>query len=445
MNLFSAPISGLSGVVSLPGDKSLSHRAILIASLAQGDSQIENFQVSGVTRVMLEAIEMLGVRWELEGSTLTVHGRGINGWHNPAQPIHCGNSATTMRLLAGALSICGVTATLDGSSGLRNRPMDRIVDPLQQMGVPVQATSGKAPLRFTRPSYPLKGLLHTLPVASAQVKTCLLLAGLVAGEPTTLVEPGPSRDHTERLFRQQGFDVQSQAILENGDRIYQTRLAPPQRLVFSPLQMQLPGDFSSAAFLIVAGLVVPGSLVELRNVGLNPTRTGLLDALLAMGADIQILAQDVQGGEPTGTLLVKNSKLKGIEIHGDLVVRMIDEFPIFAVAAACAQGSTIVRDSTELRHKESDRIGCLAAELQKLGVSIEEQEDGFAIEGCGGLPHGGLVQTHGDHRLSMALTVAGLAAPGPVLVQDGNIYRESFPEFVRILNRLGAGIREESA
>ena len=441
MNLISSPGSPLQGVMCVPGDKSLSHRAALFAALADGESRIENFLVSGVTRAMLEALTALGVVWRLEDQggqrrRLVVQGRGLRGLSSPTEALDCGNSATTMRLLAGALAAAGVPATLDGSDGLRRRPMDRVVEPLQQMGVAIQATGGCAPLILRPSAFPLRPLQYSLPVASAQIKTCLLLAALAAGGPTTLVEPGPSRDHSERMLRSMGVSITSEKGYQDGKPLYTTSLTPPKGLVLSPLAMALPGDFSSAAFLIVAALITPGSAVTIQEVGLNSARTGLLDALLGMGADICITSQANRSGEPVGDLHVKYSLLHGATICGEQVVRMIDEFPIFAIAAAYASSPTTVSEAAELRLKESDRIAVLCEELRKLGVQAVEHPDGFTIQG-GTAVQGGTIQPHGDHRLAMSLAVAGLASQAPVAIQDAQIIKESFPEFTQTLQALG--------
>ena len=442
--LHAAPGAGLHGEVGpgngLPGDKSLSHRAALFAALAEGESRIENFLVSGVTQAMLEALTALQVPWELEGSTLTVQGRGLRGWTPLTEPvIYCGNSATTLRLLAGALAAWGIAATLDGSPGLRRRPMGRIVEPLRQMGVEIEATDGCAPLILRPGARPLRPLDYSLPVASAQVKSCLLLAALAASGPTTLTEPGPSRNHTERLMSGMGVKVNSHWSLVTGDQASVVELIPPLPLALAPLRLELPGDISAAAFLIVAALITPGSQIVLRGVGLNPTRSGLLDALQAMGADIQVSNRSQRHGEACGDLTVRASRLHGVQVGGDLVVRMIDEFPAFAVAAAYAQGETVVCQAEELRLKESDRISALCQELRKLGVQVSEALDGFTVQG--GQPlHGAVVDPHGDHRLAMALAVAGLAAQEPVEVQGAGIIQESFPDFAAVLARLGANI-----
>ena len=437
------PGAPLQGEIDIPGDKSISHRAALFAALASGRSRIDNFLVSGVTRAMLEALTALGVSWDLQGTTLTVQGRGLDGLRAPFTPLNCGSSATTLRLLAGALAAAGVPAVLDGSAGLRRRPMGRIVDPLRQMGVSVETTlNGTAPLTLHRGSLPLKALQYTLPVASAQVKTCLLLAALSADGQTTLVEPGLSRDHTERMLNSMGAAVTSEKMLENGAAHYRTVLCPPENGMLSPLNMTLPGDFSSAAFLIVSALVTPGSQLTIRKVGLNSSRTGLLDALLSMGADIRISGQASCSGEPVGNLTVRSSKLRGGQVCGEQVVRMIDEFPAFAVAAAFAEGVTTVCDAAELRLKESDRIAALCNELRRVGVTAEERADGFVIRGR---PHlaGGQSSPHGDHRLAMAIALTGLAAQRPVTVENAEIMNESYPGFADALQTLGAKLTRE--
>jgi 3-phosphoshikimate 1-carboxyvinyltransferase len=322
--------------------------------------------------------------------------------------------------------------------------MERIVEPLQMMGVPVtSADGGTAPLVFDgrAPGAKLRSANITLSVASAQVKSCLLLAGLAADGPSRLFEPGPSRDHTERMLASQGVDVLRKEIGQGGCEGVETTLVPLQKPLL-PLRMTLPGDFSAAAFLITAAAITPGSDVLLPGVGLNPTRTGLLDALRAMGAEIDVTDPGEQGGEPVGDLHVRAARMNGGIVQGDAVVRMIDEFPVFGAAAALAAGRTVVRDAVELRYKETDRIATLCGALSDLGVPAEEAPDGFTVTG-GDVP-GGETHGRGDHRLAMAMAVMGLAAKNPVVVHGAEIMHESYPGFVDALHRLGAQVTMET-
>ena len=421
----------LSGELPLPGDKSLSHRAALFASLAEGESVIDRFLVSGVTDVMLGALAGLGVEWHLDGTRLLVRGQGLRSLRAPEKALNCGNSATTMRLLAGALAAAGTPCVLDGSAGLRKRPMGRITEPLQRMGVPVSTSEGCAPLVFAARDalVPLLAGEHTLPVASAQVKSCLILAALAGGGATTVHEPGPSRDHTERMLRAMGARIRSE-----GNSV----TVAPLEGQLEPLALTLPGDISSAAFILVAAALVPGSRVLVRDVGINPTRTGIVDVLREMGARISIENPREVAGEPVGDIRLEWAPLKGVRIGGDTVVRMIDEFPALAVAACFAAGETVVCDAEELRYKESDRISVMCGELTRLGVRLTEQRDGFVIQG--GTLVGGQCEAHGDHRLAMSLALAGLAAPQPVVVAGAEILRESFPDFTAHLGALGVRV-----
>ena len=432
----------LKGEVDLPGDKSLSHRAALLAALAEGESCTDHFLVAGVTRVMLDALTALGVAWSLEGSYLRVEGRGLAGLGAggaaPGPALFCGSSATTLRLLAGALAAAGSPARLEGSPGLERRPMARLVEPLREMGVQIDAApGGTAPLQLhPRPNgQKLRAAELHLPVASAQLKSALLLAGLSADGPLTLHEPGPSRDHTERMLSAAGVAVTS-AAENDGCRV---NLVPPSDGKLKPLQLSLPGDFSSAAFLIVAGLITPGSELRIRRVGLNPTRTGLLDVLSEMGGEIRVVDAAEEGNEPVGDLLVRSSQLTGGEVCGTRVVRMIDEFPAFGAAAAFAEGPTRVTGAEELRYKESDRISQICQGLRAIGVPAEETPDGFSIPGSAA-PAGGKVDAAGDHRLAMAFTLAGLASLKPVTVSGAEMISESYPGFIETLQSLGAEI-----
>ncbi|HPH97587.1 MAG TPA: 3-phosphoshikimate 1-carboxyvinyltransferase [Anaerolineaceae bacterium] len=448
MNLILTASPPLHGDITLPGDKSLSHRAALFAALAEGESQVEQFLDSGVTRAMLNALSALGISWSLKDGRLSVTGRGLRGLRAPLEPVDCGNSATTLRLLAGALSASGAAAVLSGSASLCARPMQRIVDPLWQMGADITAqANGCAPLQLSsRPaSRPLFGQSLDLPVASAQVKSCLLLAGLAADGPTCLSEPALSRDHTERMLAGQGVIIQSR---QSADGRAHVTLQPPENGALRPLQMRIPGDFSAAAFLIVAALIIPGSEITLRGVGLNPTRTGLLDTLREMGGDICVQNLHQPSGEPAGDLVIRASRLHAVTVSGERVVQMIDEFPAFGAAAAFAEGTTLVSQAEELRYKESDRITALCQELRRQGVAAEEKPDGFLIAGQRQVPGGAVVDPRRDHRLAMALAVLGLAAKQPVTIQNAEIMAESFPAFVPTLQALGAlpeleGIRHD--
>lgn len=428
VNDANAPIQG---AISLPGDKSISHRAALFAALADGTSHIHNFLVAGVTQAMLENLTRLGIDWQLTNSDLVIEGSGLKGFRTPNEPLFCGNSATTMRLLAGAVSAAGVFAVLDGSAGLRGRPMKRILTPLQSMGVQITGSpENTAPLTIeSRGKSKLSAQEITLQVASAQVKTAILLAALDADANTSIIEPGPSRDHTERMLQTMGVE------LFVSPETHTVRLAP--RADLEPLNINIPGDISSAAFLIVAACITPGSQLEINAVGLNPTRTGLMDALKQMGADIKVILNSEEENEPSGTIEVAYAQLHGTNISGDLVVRMIDEFPAFAVAAAFAEGETTVSQAQELRYKETDRIETLCQEFSALGVDCAENPDGFTIQGQKSI-RGGSANAQGDHRLGMALAILGLNSEKPTQIKNAEIISESFPDFVATLNQLGA-------
>ncbi len=415
----------LIGTYRPEGDKSLSHRALLFASLAEGKSTIRRFLVGGVTKAMLRCLRQLGVDWTLdeEAHTLTVQGVGSKGFSTPQAPLNCGNSATTFRLLAGVLAGAGINCILDGSDGLRKRPMRRISEPLQAMGANVTTTEGCAPLTFSPAT--LHGIDYTLPIASAQVKSCLILAALKAKGTTTLSEPGPSRDHSERMLSAMGADILP--VSPYG------AVVKPLTTPLRPLDIELAGDISSAAFLLVAAAIIPGSNFVIQQVGINPTRTGIVDALRAMGADITFENESEMAGEPIADIHIRAVPLQGISIAGDLVVRMIDEFPAFMIAAAMAKGETIVRDAAELRTKESDRIAIMTAQLRAVGVEIEEYPDGFRIIGKGTIPGGATVEAHGDHRIAMSMALAGLVAKSPMSISGFEMLNESFPDFPNVL------------
>ena len=410
----------------MPGDKSISHRAVMLASIARGKSEIRNWLAAGDTEATLGAMSDLGASIDRHDATsLTIHGGDLR---EPQGPLNLKNAGTGIRLLAGLMAGQAFPSVLDGSAQLRRRPMKRITTPLQLMGADIESSSGACPLRI-RPAS-IQGITYEMPVASAQVKSAIILAGLSAESPTTVIQPGPARDHTERMLRSLGAE-----IIEEGEDGNTITVFPNESL--APLDITVPGDASSAAFLLVAGLLAPDSDLIVKSVNLNPTRTGILDVLNEMGADITLSERSEQAGEPIGDIRVKTSLLKGVEIGGETVVRMIDEFPILMVAATQAEGETIVRDARELRVKETDRIAVMAQELRKLGARIDERDDGFRIVGPQKLT-GAQVDGHDDHRIAMSLTVAGLIAAEGTVVTDAACAGDSFPGFAETLIGSGA-------
>ena len=415
----------LSGTLSVPGDKSLAHRAMLFAALAEGESEVRNYPDSGVTRAMRGALEALGVSSSLEDGVLRVKGNGFRPFPNAGATAYCGNSATTIRLLAGAVAGTGSVATLDGSEGLRRRPMNRIADPLREMGASISTAEGCAPMAFDPAPDGLRAVEYHVPVASAQGLSCLQIAALGAKGTSCFTVPGPVRDHTERMLASMGADITSEG---------RSSRVRPLAGALSPLHATLPGDISSATFLFASAAMVPDSRVTVTGIGVNPTRTGILDVLRAMGAEVSLANGRDEMGEPVADVTVAAAPLKGVEIKGDLVVRSIDEFPAIAAVAAFADGVTVVREAKELRYKESDRIAAIVTQLRALGAEVEEFDDGFAVRG--GTLTGGTARANGDHRLAMSMALCGLRAP--VSVEGAEILNESFPSFVPSLTALGA-------
>ncbi len=432
------PSRGLKGETGVPGDKSISHRSIMFGALADGESRIAGFLFGSDCLATLNCLRDLGCTINVDDELITIQGLGVHGLRAPQKSLNCVRSGTSMRLLAGLMAGQAFDSQLTGEEQLLRRPMRRVAEPLIAMGADITTTSGNAPLYIKGKA--LHGIEYTLPVASAQVKSALLLAGLYADRPTTVIEPGPSRDHTERMLSLMGAKIQ---IKNRTVTIYPAdclhSIHPNHSDVY-----RVPGDISSAAFLLASLCLVPGSSGVIKNVGTNPTRTGILDVLAGMGADIRYeKPQAAQGNlidEPRADIRAGYSHLSGTEVHGDLVVRMIDEFPIFAVAATQAKGRTIVRDATELRVKETDRIATIVEELQKLGSDITATPDGFIVEG-GKRLKGGTVSSHGDHRVAMALTVAGLLADHEVIIEGVRCIDDSFPGFAQRMRELGAEIQ----
>lgn len=422
------PGRGLQGTVRVPGDKSISHRTLILGALAEGVSQVRGFLPAGDTLATLGCMRALGVVIDQHDSTtLTVHGRGLHGLLAPTAPLNCVNAGTAIRLLAGILAGQAFPSVLDGSEQLRRRPMRRVTDPLRQMGAQIADTDGRAPLHLSPAS--LHGITYSMPVASAQVKSCVLLAGLFANSPTTVIEPGPARDHTERMLRGMGLDVH----VDGGC----VTLVPGTAL--HSLDVTVPGDISSAAFVLVAGLLNAASEVRVEGVNVNPTRTGILDIFALMGSQVRVSDSWNEAGEPVADMVVRRMALTGADTRGDLIVRAIDEFPALMVAATQADGATVVSDAAELRVKETDRIAVMAGELRKFGAQIEERADGFALHGPQKL-RGAVVDGHDDHRVAMSLVVAGLCADGETLVNDARCVEDLFPGFVETMQSLGADV-----
>jgi len=422
--------NALHGELIVPGDKSVSHRAVMLASLADGSSRIDGFLEGEDTRATAAIFAQLGVRIEAPSpSQRIVHGVGVDGLRASHAPLDCGNAGTGMRLLSGLLAAQPFDSVLIGDASLSKRPMRRVIDPLARMGARIDAETGGLPPLRIHGGQRLHGIEFASEVASAQVKSAVLLAGLYAEDETIVSEPHPTRDYTERMLSAFGVEIDfspGHARLRGGQRLRATDVA-------------VPADFSSAAFFIVAATLVPGSELRLSAVGLNPRRTGLLAALRAMGADIREEHHASHGGEPVADLVVRHAPLRGIEIPVELVPDMIDEFPILAIAAACAEGTTVIRGAKELRVKESDRIASMASGLLALGVRIEEQPDGAIIEG--GTLRGGTVASLGDHRVAMAFAVAGQMVRGDVLIRDIANVATSFPGFDALARQAGFGLR----
>jgi 3-phosphoshikimate 1-carboxyvinyltransferase len=407
----------------VPGDKSISHRSIMLGSLARGTTLVHGFLQGEDNRATLNAFRAMGVTIdELAGGRLKIEGRGLRGLQEPADVIDCGNSGTTMRLMLGLLAGQSFFSVLSGDRYLRKRPMKRVVQPLTAMGGRIWGRQGGELAPLAIQGGPLIAANYDSPIASAQVKSALLLAGLYAEGETTVREPHLSRDHSERMLTYFGADVRpfpGGVTITGGPDL-------EGREVF------VPGDISSAAFFMVAALITPGSKLLIRHVGINPTRSGVIDILRRMGGDIELLDARELSGEPVADLLVRGSSLRGIEIGGELVPRAIDEFPVISVAACFAEGTTVIRDARELRVKETDRIAAMTEALTRLGGVVEAREDGMIISGVPGL-RGGAVKSQGDHRIAMSAAVAALRADGPVVIDDTECTETSFPGFWELL------------
>lgn len=426
-----SPGGTLNGELRVPGDKSISHRSIMLGSLAEGITNITGFLEGDDSLATLQAFRDMGV--EIEGpiaGKVTIHGVGMQGLAQPVKALDLGNSGTSMRLLSGLLAGQGLELTLIGDDSLSGRPMRRVTDPLKLMGAHIETTNaGTAPLSI-QPTSGLRSIDYQLPVASAQIKSCVLLAGLYADGITSVTEPAPTRDHTERMLKGFGYSVQ-----KNGSII---SLEGEGKLIATDIDV--PADISSAAFFMVGASIASDSDLTLKHVGMNPTRDGVINILRQMGANIEVLNPREVGGEPVADLRVRSAQLKGINIPEDQVPLAIDEFPVLFVAAACAEGETALTGAEELRVKESDRIQVMADGLKILGIDIEPTEDGAIIQG--GAIGSGRVVSHGDHRIAMAFAIAALRAQGEILIDDCSNVNTSFPGFVDLASSVGLNVSE---
>lgn len=416
----------LRGEIVTPGDKSISHRSIMFGSLAAGTTRVSGFLTGEDNLSTLKAFEAMGITIrQVAPGELEIEGRGLDGLQEPADVLDCGNSGTTMRLMSGLLAGQKFFSVLTGDQYLRRRPMKRVVAPLAIMGARIWGRRGGELAPLAIQGTPLNPISYDSPIASAQVKSAILLAGLYADGETTVREPHLSRDHSERMLTWFGADV----------RPFQGGVTLVGRPHLIARDMLVPGDISSATFFLVAGLITPGAELLVKNVGLNPSRSGAIDILRAMGGQLELIDVREQSGEPVADVLVRHSRLKGVEIGGEVVPRAIDEFPVLSVAAALAEGTTTIRDAEELRVKETDRIAAIASELGKLGADITPTPDGMIINGCERL-QGGAVSSHGDHRIAMSCAIASLVAAGPVTIADTACTETSFPGFWELLESI---------
>ncbi len=420
--------SRINAKVSVPGDKSISHRSLMLAGIANGQSRISGLLEGEDCLATLKIMKDLGVDITRDNSgTYLVEGNGLDGLKEPADILDCGNSGTTMRLLSGLLAGCPFYSVLAGDSSLNSRPMARIITPLTKMGAKIWSrNNGLAPLSIKGGS--LTSINYDSPVASAQVKSSILLAGLSTEGITYVNEPAQSRDHTEKMLKAAGVKIEV-----TGNTIKLTSSGQP---VLKPLDIKIPGDISSAAFIIAAGLITDSSRILIKDVGINQTRTGILDALEMMEAELSIQNKRTSSGEPLADIEASSSNLKAVEISGELVPRLIDEIPLLALLATQADGETVIKDAAELRVKETDRIKAISSELRKLGAEIEEYPDGMKIKGNTELKGGIEVDSYGDHRIGMTMAIAGLIAENGITVKNSESINISFPDFEKLINNL---------
>ncbi len=426
------PATKVGGTIRVPGDKSISHRSLMLGGIADGVTEVRGFLESEDCLSTMKAMRALGVRVDRTGTQeVRVHGVGLRGLKGAKHPLDMGNAGTAMRLMTGLLSGQAFDSELIGDSSLMKRPMERAAKPLRQMGAQIETLEGRPPVRI-KGGAKLQGIRYELPVASAQVKSAILLAGLYASGDTIVTEPAVTRDHTERMLQSFGCNVSA----AQGE----VRLTPPTRL--EACSLEVPGDFSSSAFFIVAGSIGQGNGLTISGVGINPTRTGLLDILALMGADLRVVNHRSAGAEPVADIEVRPAKLKGIHVPEHLVPLAIDEFPVLFIAAACAEGETLVTGAEELRVKESDRIAVMAEGLTAMGVQCEVLPDGIRIQGrsTAQVFSGGSIDSHGDHRIAMSFSVASLRAAAPIRIADVTNVATSFPDFPGVARAAGLNV-----
>lgn len=425
MNAVIKPSGKLRGEITVPGDKSISHRSVMLGSIAKGDTRISGFLTGEDCLSTIDCFKKLGIDIEVNGTDVTVHGKGLKGLSAPAETLDVGNSGTTLRLMSGILSAQPFTARLTGDSSIQKRPMGRVASPLGLMGAKITSENEKMTAPLTIEGQKLHGIDYTLPVASAQVKSALILAGLYADGETRITEPEATRDHTEIMLNYLGADIRKE-----GDTIV---VRPAAELTGKDITV--PGDISSAAYFIAAALISKDSEVLIKNVGVNPTRTGIITAFKAMGGNIELTNERTVCGEPVADILVRSSRLHGVVIKGAIIPKLIDEIPVIAAAACYASGETVIADAAELRVKESDRIKTMAAELGRMGATVIQTDDGMII--LGGIPlHGAVCESYNDHRVAMSVAVAALGAKGETQIKDCGCVDISFPGYFDALMSL---------
>ena len=421
----------LSGSIKVPGDKSISHRSIMLGSIAEGVTRVSGFLEGDDSLATLNAFKEMGVQIQREGSNVTIQGVGMNGLKEPTKPLNLGNSGTSIRLMSGLLSAQTFDSVLCGDESLSSRPMGRVINPLREMGAEISGKDSKPPL-LIKGGKQLSAIEYTLPVASAQIKSCLLLAGLYSEGTTSIIENGISRDHTERMLKGFGYDVISSpnkiSLLGGG--------------TLKGCEIEVPSDISSAAFFMVAGCISENSSIHLNSVNINPTRTGVIDILKLMGGNIELSNERLQAGELIADIKVTSSRLKGIEIPENLVPLAIDEFPVLFIAASCAEGDTILTGAKELRVKESDRIQVMADGLTSLGINNEVLEDGIRISGGEFKKQTNSIRSHHDHRISMAFAIASVRSKFDIEIEGVDNVKTSFPNFIELANSIGMKITQ---